>query len=963
MRSLLFGLLVGLLLLPTQLMAADWPALYATGQNSNASPNQPTLPLAVQGSFTSTYTDPVASGNIVIATESVGTTRYIIAYRLNDLVKLWQFSIGSSFPRQPIIYNNRVYFGLSTKGTIYSLDLVTGVQVWQVTLPGETRTSLTPVAFGESLFIVAAKLYRLNISNGSVIWSHVYTVQDVPAVDASGLYFRVFEQQLIKVSFESGLTLWSVTITTTEGTPAIVVDDTVFVATYRSVISVSATDGTVNWRYATGASRDHFGSLAVLQDRVIFSSRYGDISALNFKGEQLWTNRFNTSFDTGSGWLAPFVVAGDLIFAEASSASDIIIDARDGATVFRGLLNTAGSDPVAVAADRLFLNDDSIVSVLNSPQWLPGTLGLATAAAQLRPLIIIPGIFESWPINGQWQLDPFLHIFTGLINNLKEVGYVEDQNLFVFPYDWHQSNQITSQILKARIAEIKQQTQASAVDIVTHSMGGLVARSYIQGSDYAHDVDRLIMLGVPNHGSAKAYLAWEAGETGTSTVDTFKEQFIRYESIKAGYGLNPLRYIQERLVSAGELLPISSYLEREGNLAPYSPCFIISYPCNSFLEQLAQSENSLATKVRPLNIIGISGKSTIASYRLMSREDTLWQHGKPLNYPATDGLILGDGDGTVLASSAAIPGVEEIIINQDHTSMVNAAGSLITQRLRGKSVTVQQYDPVKSLLLIKIFSPVSVIVTDAQGHQLGADPITQEVVNSYPKSAYYSGVSEDEQYLIIPDPALGEYQLIATGFDGGEYTVEASLISGSEISERSVSGKTGLGQSSGYGLSILSNQLNLTVPSSAPSPSPSSSSNPSANSSPSPLFLAQTSSMSSPRLLSQSSLASSPSPTATQQLPLPTVEALASNSSSPEPVASSEPIQAEPIKGNTSPPAVAKITPVEPLVPLSSLSPQPTVAGSSTQLAHYSNRLTFWLLVGSSLLLILAAYIAKRTKK
>ena len=45
-----------------------------------------------------------------------------------------------------------------------------------------------------------------------------------------------------------------------------------------------------------------------------------------------------------------------------------------------------------------------------------------------------------------------------------------------------------------------------AVDIVAHSMGGLVARSYIQSDLYqAGEVDQLLMLGTPNHGAVDAY--------------------------------------------------------------------------------------------------------------------------------------------------------------------------------------------------------------------------------------------------------------------------------------------------------------------------------------------------------------------------------------------------------------------------------------------------------------------------
>lgn len=61
--------------------------------------------------------------------------------------------------------------------------------------------------------------------------------------------------------------------------------------------------------------------------------------------------------------------------------------------------------------------------------------------------------------------------------------------------------------LQSRIKEIKGTTGASKVELVAHSMGGLVARCYITNcgqSSYLGDVSSLTMLDTPNHGSWSA---------------------------------------------------------------------------------------------------------------------------------------------------------------------------------------------------------------------------------------------------------------------------------------------------------------------------------------------------------------------------------------------------------------------------------------------------------------------------
>ncbi len=56
-------------------------------------------------------------------------------------------------------------------------------------------------------------------------------------------------------------------------------------------------------------------------------------------------------------------------------------------------------------------------------------------------------------------------------------------------------------VLKAFIDDVKEAEGVNKVDIVAHSMGGLVSRWYIQGKDYGGDVRTLIMEGTPNHGT------------------------------------------------------------------------------------------------------------------------------------------------------------------------------------------------------------------------------------------------------------------------------------------------------------------------------------------------------------------------------------------------------------------------------------------------------------------------------
>jgi len=74
---------------------------------------------------------------------------------------------------------------------------------------------------------------------------------------------------------------------------------------------------------------------------------------------------------------------------------------------------------------------------------------------------------------------------------------------------------VYASLLAKEIQEIKRRESVDKIDIVSHSMGGLVSRAYIERCDfregdgallfydyaYGKDVRKLIMIGTPNHGS------------------------------------------------------------------------------------------------------------------------------------------------------------------------------------------------------------------------------------------------------------------------------------------------------------------------------------------------------------------------------------------------------------------------------------------------------------------------------
>ena len=142
------------------------------------------------------------------------------------------------------------------------------------------------------------------------------------------------------------------------------------------------------------------------------------------------------------------------------------------------------------------------------------------AQATRNSIVIVPGILGSWNWDimlnkgseGKWDFFSLDHTFDNLIQAFEDEGLVRDEDYFIAFYDWRKSNVASAEnYLKPAIDKAKATSESGKVDIVAYSMGGLVARSYIQGDGYRYDVDRLILLGTPNAGSGDVYALWEGG--------------------------------------------------------------------------------------------------------------------------------------------------------------------------------------------------------------------------------------------------------------------------------------------------------------------------------------------------------------------------------------------------------------------------------------------------------------------
>ena len=70
---------------------------------------------------------------------------------------------------------------------------------------------------------------------------------------------------------------------------------------------------------------------------------------------------------------------------------------------------------------------------------------------------------------------------------------------FTYPSDGPIEDSVA--LLAQEMQAVRDEFTTLRVSMIAHSMGGLVARAYLEGDDYAGNVDHLILLGTPNQGS------------------------------------------------------------------------------------------------------------------------------------------------------------------------------------------------------------------------------------------------------------------------------------------------------------------------------------------------------------------------------------------------------------------------------------------------------------------------------
>lgn len=272
----------------------------------------------------------------------------------------------------------------------------------------------------------------------------------------------------------------------------------------------------------------------------------------------------------------------------------------------------------------------STPGLLSSLPWLP----LTDAAAPERLVLLIHGLDE---IGGIWD---------DLAPALQEAGHLVAR--FEYPNDDPVAE--SASLLAGHLRDLRRRG-VRRIDVVAHSMGGLVARDCLtrpglyageaRGHDDLPDMDRLITLGTPNHGSP---LARYRG------VLELRERVLRAWETENWRALDPEDPVERKGGAALDLLPGSDFL-KDLNARPLPEGVAICVIA------------ARITDPAELGFEKLSGNSTVNGTIGAERLSRWVARGKL--------LVAELGDGVVPLESTPLAGVEDYtIVRANHRSLV-----------------------------------------------------------------------------------------------------------------------------------------------------------------------------------------------------------------------------------------------------------------------------------------------------
>ena len=238
---------------------------------------------------------------------------------------------GTSWPGQPSVDNDRVYFP-AADGNVYCLNRRDGSVIWKYQAKDSFKT--TPIIVGDR--IIASGLdhhvYCLSASDGTLIWDYTTGFEvDCSSVVIDGrVYFGGEDGFFYCLSLKDGSLLW---LGSMEGSLT-AVDGRIYVGTEQGYLyCLNVTDGSTVWKARIGADSDSTPAVAAgfvytaAEDGYVYCFRQSN-------GEPVWKFKakggLSKFYKERSGFWASPIVLKDRVYIGSNNGFMYCLTADKG---------------------------------------------------------------------------------------------------------------------------------------------------------------------------------------------------------------------------------------------------------------------------------------------------------------------------------------------------------------------------------------------------------------------------------------------------------------------------------------------------------------------------------------------------------------------------------------------------------------------------------------------------------
>jgi hypothetical protein len=388
-----------------------------------------------------------------------------------------------------------------------------------------------------------------------------------------------------------------------------------------------------------------------------------------------------------------------------------------------------------------------------TPTAIPTVVQTPTPTGKIK-FILIPGMGASWNSEAlvygknvsddSWKMTPFAKNYDQLILSLETAGYQQNIDYWVWNYDWRKP--LADNVVKFNnFLNTKILTKDRLV-ITGHSMGGVIARLWLQQHETDVRIIQVLSVSSPQWGAIDPYTLWNSGKVSGKDGVSSSALSILLQLHKYKNNGNIVQTIRSFVPSLKDLLPIYDFVEKNNHVLPYQNLT----DKNIYLQNMSNGIDIIFPKYTAL--VG-NGVKTPVSLVLGNRTpfDKMygyWPDGRLQN------IRYGDGDDTVSSSRQSFTGDLPIVYRTTHgTAVKNGSAEILKWLGIGTTVMIDDFD-LKNKKILFIGSPAKIKANCGQRGIIESDELGYLILDkSYRCKISVVGTGNGIYHLVIGDGA------------------------------------------------------------------------------------------------------------------------------------------------------------------------------------------------------------------